>query len=146
MVVISKAAVDRLSRKLAALKGTGRPVDMAEELRMLTLQVIGEAILSLPPEECDKASSTFLVSRPAGWGITELDACPRWQGTGTTNSEKAASQCKPCNQVVALVQACIIVNLHLGKILFCQHFQSHGAATVRIAGEGQARTPARARA
>ena len=68
MVVISKAAVDRLSRKLAALKGTGRPVDMAEELRMLTLQVIGEAILSLPPEECDKASSTFLVSRPAGWG------------------------------------------------------------------------------
>ena len=65
VVVISKAAVDRLSAKLATLKGTGRPVDMAEELRMLTLQVIGEAILSLPPEECDKASvSCFSV--PAG--------------------------------------------------------------------------------
>ena len=54
MVAIAKAAVDRLSGKLAAVKGTGRPVDMAEEFRMLTLQVIGEAILSLPPEECDR--------------------------------------------------------------------------------------------
>lgn len=55
VVSIAKVAVDRLSAKLAAVKGTGRPVDMAEEFRMLTLQVIGEAILSLPPEECDKA-------------------------------------------------------------------------------------------
>ena len=29
-------------------------VDMEEEFRLLTLQVIGEAILSLPPEECDR--------------------------------------------------------------------------------------------
>ncbi len=55
MVGIAKEAVDRLSAKLAAVKGSGQPVDMAEEFRMLTLQVIGEAILSLPPEECDKA-------------------------------------------------------------------------------------------
>ena len=65
VVVIAKAAVDRLSGKLTALKGTGRPVDMAEELRMLTLQVIGEAILSLPPEECDKASMKCFPG-PAG--------------------------------------------------------------------------------
>ena len=54
MVGIAKEAVDRLSAKLAGIKGSGQPVDMAEEFRMLTLQVIGEAILSLPPEECDK--------------------------------------------------------------------------------------------
>jgi cytochrome P450 len=66
VVVISKAAVDRLSSKLTALKGTGRPVDMAEELRMLTLQVIGEAILSLPPEECDKASTSSCEALIAG--------------------------------------------------------------------------------
>jgi len=55
VVGIAKEAVDRLSAKLAGVKGSGQPVDMAEEFRMLTLQVIGEAILSLPPEECDQA-------------------------------------------------------------------------------------------
>ena len=54
VVGIAKEAVDRLSAKLAAVKGSGQSVDMAEEFRMLTLQVIGEAILSLPPEECDQ--------------------------------------------------------------------------------------------
>jgi hypothetical protein len=34
-------------------------VDMEEEFRLLTLQVIGEAILSLPPEECDKVGSAL---------------------------------------------------------------------------------------
>jgi hypothetical protein len=29
-------------------------VHLEEEFRLLTLQVIGEAILSLPPEECDR--------------------------------------------------------------------------------------------
>lgn len=29
-------------------------VDLEEEFRLLTLQIIGEAILSLPPEECDR--------------------------------------------------------------------------------------------
>ena len=55
VVVIAKTAVDRLCGKLGRWKGTGRPVDMFEEFRLLTLQVIGEAILSLPPAECDKA-------------------------------------------------------------------------------------------
>ena len=63
MVRIAKEAVDRLSAKLAGVKGSGRPVDMAEEFRMLTLQVIGEAILSLPPEECDKARALVPVSK-----------------------------------------------------------------------------------
>ena len=30
---------------------------MEEEFRKLTLQIIGEAFLSLPPEECDRVSS-----------------------------------------------------------------------------------------
>lgn len=60
VVIISKEAVDRLSAKLEQWRGTGQAVDMYEEFRLLTLQVIGKAILSLPPEECDK------VGRPAG--------------------------------------------------------------------------------
>ena len=47
-------AAGRLSVKLEAARGRGRPVDMEEEFRLLTLQVIGEAVLSLPPEECDR--------------------------------------------------------------------------------------------
>lgn len=50
---IAQRATDRLSRKLESLRGTGVPIDMNEELRLLTLQVIGEAILSLPAAECD---------------------------------------------------------------------------------------------
>jgi cytochrome P450 len=56
VVTISKAAVDRLSAKLAEAKSTGQPINMEEEFRLLTLQVIGEAILSLPAAECDKVS------------------------------------------------------------------------------------------
>lgn len=51
---IAKRAVDRLAEKLEKHRGTSSPVDIEEEFRLLTLQVIGEAILSLPPEECDK--------------------------------------------------------------------------------------------
>lgn len=58
-MTIAKDAVDRLTAKLQAYKGTGRAVDMNEELRLLTLQVIGEAILSLPPDECDRVRTAF---------------------------------------------------------------------------------------
>lgn len=54
VVRIAKVAADRLTEKLEGFRGTGEVVDMEEEFRLLTLQVIGEAILSLPPEECDK--------------------------------------------------------------------------------------------
>ena len=40
--------------KLERVRGTGKPIEIAEEFRMLTLQVIGEAILSLSPEESDR--------------------------------------------------------------------------------------------
>ncbi|KAL3162845.1 hypothetical protein ABBQ32_009299 [Trebouxia sp. C0010 RCD-2024] len=54
IIGIGKRAADRLSQKLDAYKASGQVIDMEEEFRLLTLQVIGEAMLSLPPEECDK--------------------------------------------------------------------------------------------
>lgn len=39
---------------MCVCRGTGQVVHLEEEFRLLTLQVIGEAILSLPPEECDR--------------------------------------------------------------------------------------------
>lgn len=45
----------------AVLRGTGEVVHLEEEFRLLTLQVIGEAILSLPPEECDRVSLVLMI-------------------------------------------------------------------------------------
>ena len=47
-------AIQRLSRKLGKAADEKMTVEMAEEFRHLTLQVIAEAILSLSPEESDK--------------------------------------------------------------------------------------------
>jgi len=47
-------AVRRLCTKLNVEKNQNTPVEMAEEFRHLTLQVVAEAILSLPAEESDK--------------------------------------------------------------------------------------------
>ena len=54
VVGIAQRAADRLTRKLEAHRGSPQPVDMEDKFRLLTLQIIGEAILSLPPEECDE--------------------------------------------------------------------------------------------
>ncbi|GFR53077.1 hypothetical protein Agub_g15775 [Astrephomene gubernaculifera] len=54
IVRIAKKAVDRLCEKLRPHAGTGRPVNIEDEFHLLTLQVIGEAVLSLGPEECDR--------------------------------------------------------------------------------------------
>lgn len=51
---IAAHGVERLAVKLRAARDSRTPVDMEAEFRLLTLQVIGEAILSLPPEECDR--------------------------------------------------------------------------------------------
>jgi beta-ring hydroxylase len=49
-------AVQRLNEKLNAARNSGKAIEMSEEFRHLTLQVIAEAVLSLTPEESD---STF---------------------------------------------------------------------------------------
>ncbi|GLC42904.1 hypothetical protein PLESTB_001812700 [Pleodorina starrii] len=54
IIRIAKKAVDRLCEKLSHHAGNGQPVNIEEEFRLLTLQVIGEAVLSLSPEECDR--------------------------------------------------------------------------------------------
>lgn len=50
---IAMRAVQRLGDKLEGLRGRKESIDIEEEFRLLTLQVIGEAILSLGPEACD---------------------------------------------------------------------------------------------
>lgn len=54
VIAITHRAVDRLSAKLAQHVGSGKPVEIEEEFRLLTLQIIGEAVLSLAPEESDR--------------------------------------------------------------------------------------------
>ena len=49
IIAIATRAVDRLSEKLERVRGKNEPVELAEEFRLLTLQVIAEAILSLTP-------------------------------------------------------------------------------------------------
>eukprot|EP00040_Diaphanoeca_grandis_P039895 m.260514 g.260514 ORF g.260514 m.260514 type:complete len:520 (-) comp40030_c0_seq1:106-1665(-) len=51
---VAKRAVDRLSIKLEKIRGTGKSVEICEEFRVMTLQVIGELILSLSPEEAER--------------------------------------------------------------------------------------------
>ena len=63
---VARRAADRLSAKLEEAKAAGRAVEMEEEFRLLTLQVIGEAVLSLPPEECDRVRCTPLSQNPFG--------------------------------------------------------------------------------
>jgi cytochrome P450 len=55
---ITFAAVNRLIAKLEKARENNDVIDMADEFRHLTLQVISEAVLSLTPEECDQ---TFAV-------------------------------------------------------------------------------------
>eukprot|EP00210_Caulerpa_lentillifera_P006142 g5869.t1 len=53
VIPVTIGALERLKTKLSTLKGTAHGVDMASEFRHLTLQVIGEAVLSLEAKECD---------------------------------------------------------------------------------------------
>ena len=56
---VAHEACDRLAEKLQRMRGTGQAIDIASELRHLTLQVIGNAMMSLKPEECDEVESAL---------------------------------------------------------------------------------------
>lgn len=80
IVDIAQRGATRLADKLEQYKGTGQIVHLEEEFRLMTLQIIGEAILSLPPEECDRVSHShhhvILDSVPSsmeciGWPATD---------------------------------------------------------------------------
>ncbi len=62
---VARRAADRLTAKLEEAKRSGQAVDMEEEFRLLTLQVIGEAVLSLPADECDRVRPQCSPSFPA---------------------------------------------------------------------------------
>ena len=53
---------------------SGEAVEMEEEFRKLTLQIIGEAFLSLPPEECDRVSTTNSTLRSI-WSMGAQSIC-----------------------------------------------------------------------
>ena len=72
IIVIAKNSVDRLCAKLEKFRGTGIPVEINEEIRLLKLQAIGEAVLSMPPEECDKVG-----------GVSGIRECRRGSHTLT---------------------------------------------------------------
>lgn len=57
IIPIAKSAVDRLSAKLEGARGRGVAVDLEQEFRLLTLQVIGDAVLSMEPDECNRVGS-----------------------------------------------------------------------------------------
>lgn len=79
VVIIAKQAVQRLAQKLNKIKfntdyfdihlkllylirGKNIAIDLEEEFRLLTLQVIGYAILSLSPEECDNVTILSILT------------------------------------------------------------------------------------
>lgn len=82
IIPIAKRAADRLCAKLEAVKGTGQTIEMEEEFRLLTLQVIGEAVLSLSPEECDRVGGGGCVVMDKGKGGREGATCARHGGCG----------------------------------------------------------------
>lgn len=53
IVGMAKRATDRFSLELERVRGTTIVVDLEEIFRKLALQVIGEALMGLTPEECD---------------------------------------------------------------------------------------------
>ena len=58
---IAKRGVERMCVKLEEFRGTDTPVDVQAEFHLLTLQIIGEAVLSLPPEECDNVFPNLYI-------------------------------------------------------------------------------------
>lgn len=89
IIPIAKNATDRLAKRLSQYKNTAAPVDMFEEIRLLTLQVIGEAILSLGADECDR------VGGVGGWaGEARGLRVPlglQWAGTGVQGWGRVAA-------------------------------------------------------
>ena len=55
---VAFSAAERVCAKLGAAADSRQAIDMEEVFRLMTLQVIGEAVLSLPPEECDRVRPT----------------------------------------------------------------------------------------
>lgn len=57
VIRLTHQAVDRLSEKIRAAESSNQSIEMEEEFRLMTLQIIGGAVLSLSPDECDRVMS-----------------------------------------------------------------------------------------
>ena len=73
VIAITHRAVDRLSAKLAQHAGSGKPVDIEDEFRLLTLQIIGEAVLSAWGAGGRRA--TWLGMAGSSWGKAGWQSC-----------------------------------------------------------------------
>lgn len=51
----------RLIERVKSHRDRNETIEMEEEFRRLTLQIIGEAFLSLPPDESDRVSLRYLT-------------------------------------------------------------------------------------
>lgn len=94
---VAKGAVDRLSARFEAARGTGKPVEIAEEFRVMTLQVIGELILSLSPEESARVFPKLYlpivsVFSPRRFLPLLLFAIPPRRAIKQTTSERTTKQ------------------------------------------------------
>ena len=100
VIGIGKRAADRLSQKLEMHRGSGQAVDMEEQFRLLTLQVIGEAMLSLPADECDEVPCHLHTQ-----SISHLILYCPWDPTGgqQTMHDQSIDQ-SPCLTVLGTQQ------------------------------------------
>jgi hypothetical protein len=96
IVPIARNATQRLIKKLELYRGTGRAVDVQKEFHLLTLQVIGEAVLSLAPEQCDRVSAIACM-QPA--------SLPRITTTVSLNHHSALYTCHTTTGVPTAVSA-----------------------------------------
>ena len=55
VVALTTQALQRLAQLLEDARASGRTVDIEEEFRLMTLQIIGGAALSMDPQECNEA-------------------------------------------------------------------------------------------
>jgi cytochrome P450 len=91
IIAIATRAVERLCVKLDAAKASAAAVDMEQEFRLLTLQVIGEAILSLSPEDSDELFPSLYLPIMDECNARSLSPWRAWIPTREWFAHKARS-------------------------------------------------------
>lgn len=56
VISLTTRALQRLTQLLEAARASGQTVNIEEEFRLMTLQIIGGAVLSLDPDQCNEVS------------------------------------------------------------------------------------------
>ena len=66
VVRLTVQALERLTQLLENAKRTGEAVNIEEEFRLMTLQIIGAAVLSLDPDECNQVRVVCMTGNRLG--------------------------------------------------------------------------------